>query len=151
MTHNHPHCKECRPDVAAKISIGASNRPAWTHTEEAKRKIGDAFRGQTLSAEHRARIGAANKGKHTYNGPPRKGAQVLAAKRRPCTDCGQSFPPEVLEFDHVPERGEKLFSLSTADRTGRWSLTDIAAEIRKCDVVCPTCHRLRTYYRRQGM
>jgi len=81
-----------------------------------------------------------------HNGVPvSKPAMVLASKSKPCADCGISFPPKVMQFDHVPGRGEKLFGIGGIH--GR-SLTEIATEIRKCDVVCPTCHALRTYYRR---
>lgn len=31
---------------------------------------------------------------------------VRRAKSRPCADCGQAFPPHVMDFDHV--RGRKL-------------------------------------------
>ncbi|HTU89718.1 MAG TPA: hypothetical protein VMF69_06445 [Gemmataceae bacterium] len=69
---------------------------------------------------------------------------LRAAKVKPCTDCGKSFPFYVMEFDH--REGEKK-SFNIADhRVGKARLI---AEIAKCDVVCANCHRERTYQRKQ--
>jgi hypothetical protein len=73
---------------------------------------------------------------------------VFAAKNKPCTDCRNSFPPEIMDLDHV--RGEKLFSLcsmkSHSRKTKYRTYKQIEEEIAKCDPRCPTCHRLRHYY-----
>jgi hypothetical protein len=37
-------------------------------------------------------------------------------KVEPCADCGRSFPPYVMQFDHV-----------------------------RCDLVCANCHAIRTH------
>ena len=68
---------------------------------------------------------------------------LLELKRSPCLDCGISYPPEVMEFDHVPGRGGKLHNVSRLH-----SLRAILAEIEKCDLVCANCHRVRTSKRR---
>jgi len=65
---------------------------------------------------------------------------VRAAKARPCADCGQTFDPVVMDFDHV--RGEKLFTMGAGVRCK--STEAVLAELAKCDVVCSNCHRLRT-------
>ena len=52
------------------------------------------------------------------------------------------MPPEVMELDHV--RGEKSFGLSVG-RLRLQPLDLIRAEIAKCDVRCPNCHRMRHY------
>lgn len=58
-------------------------------------------------------------------------------------DCGNSFPSECMDFDHV--RGTKLVQVS--DLT--WSNeTTLMTEIAKCDLVCANCHRIRTKARR---
>jgi hypothetical protein len=67
---------------------------------------------------------------------------VQDAKNRPCMDCGGQFMPRAMEFDHVPERGDKLFNLSQVP-TGA-DVTMIHREMAKCDVVCANCHRART-------
>jgi len=69
---------------------------------------------------------------------------VLAAKKRPCPDCGLEFPSAVMEFDHLPQF-VKCFEIS------RWSLYTLQAlqeELKKCEVVCANCHRIRTENRR---
>lgn len=62
----------------------------------------------------------------------------------PCLDCGKIFSGIQMHFDHV--RGEKVENLSIAARK-RWSFRRIDEEIRKCDLVCVGCHRLRTHSR----
>jgi hypothetical protein len=57
----------------------------------------------------------------------------------PCKDCGITNPV-VLEFDHI--RGKKVDNIS--DMPGKYPWLDIIREIKKCDVVCANCHRLRT-------
>ena len=58
----------------------------------------------------------------------------------PCIDCGEK-DPVVLEFDHV--RGHKRNTISHMVRAG-CSITNIKAEIDKCDVRCANCHRRKT-------
>jgi hypothetical protein len=69
------------------------------------------------------------------------------AKNRPCLDCGVSFPPYVMDFDHV--RGVKAATMSRL-RTARGGWSKLKAEIEKCEVVCANCHRLRTMARLAG-
>jgi hypothetical protein len=74
-------------------------------------------------------------------------AMILAAKDQPCKDCGGRWHPLVMEFDHLPGTTKRTnMGDGKARRFGRMT---ILAEIAKCDVVCPTCHRLRTL-RRMG-
>jgi hypothetical protein len=63
---------------------------------------------------------------------------------RPCTDCGHPFPPQVLQWDHLPGV-LKLGEISTGLR-GR-SRDDILDEIAKCELVCTNCHAIRTFQR----
>jgi len=67
-------------------------------------------------------------------------------KAGPCSDCGVSYPPCVMQWDHVRgdkhrNVGEMMFSASR-DR--------ILKEIAKCDLVCANCHAIRTQSRRQA-
>ena len=62
-----------------------------------------------------------------------------------CTDCGYSGKeyPQVLDFDHL---GDKVFEI------GGWSkfvlnLERVKDEIKKCELVCANCHRIRTVKR----
>lgn len=63
-----------------------------------------------------------------------------------CFDCGYATHHAGLEFDH--REGEiRLKSVATFAFQGNMSAT--WAEISKCDVVCGTCHRIRTWERKQ--
>ena len=63
---------------------------------------------------------------------------ITAAKAIPCSDCGQSFPEECMDFDHI---GEKSYTI--ADMKSH-SVEKLLLEISKCEVVCANCHRIRT-------
>lgn len=65
-------------------------------------------------------------------------------ENHPCSDCSESYPYYVMEFDHVPERGKKTIDISLALQR-RWKFERILKEIEKCDVVCANCHRIRTF------
>ena len=93
--------------------------------------------------------------KHEYRSNQEKNAQkakrnralVELAKAGGCVDCGLD-EPDILEFDHVPERGEKLRDIGPMVASGA-GVAVLLAELAKCDVVCPNCHRRRTNVRRQ--
>jgi hypothetical protein len=53
-------------------------------------------------------------------------------------DCGAELPPEVMDLDHV--YGDKEFTFGT-----NTTIANTEREIAKCEVRCPTCHRLRHY------
>lgn len=67
---------------------------------------------------------------------------INSIKSVPCKDCGQSFPPCVMDFDHVV--GNKVRDVSNGVGIG-WSKKKILAEVAKCEVVCANCHRIRTF------
>jgi hypothetical protein len=60
-----------------------------------------------------------------------------------CIDCNTSYPPHMLDFDHLRD---KTFNLKDAS-VSRASMDDVVAEINKCEIVCSNCHRHRTYMR----
>lgn len=86
-----------------------------------------------------------------YNGKIRD--EVLpvieALKSKPCPDCERSYPPYVMDFDHLdPE----LKYMSVSQMVGRGhKLENILTEIDKCELICSNCHRIRTYKRRMGL
>ena len=63
-------------------------------------------------------------------------------RRVPCPDCGGTFPPHVMDFDHRDPKA-KLFSLA-ADNVYLKNRALLEAEVAKCDIVCANCHRIRT-------
>lgn len=67
-------------------------------------------------------------------------------KSKPCTDCGESYPPYVMDFDHLDE-SLKTRNVSTMTI---WSRAAIEKEISKCELVCSNCHRIRTHERRNA-
>jgi len=60
-----------------------------------------------------------------------------------CADCGYKAHSAALDFDHV--RGVKRYALA---RNFLRKLEDVLEEIKKCEVVCANCHRVRTAQRR---
>src|SRR5438477_1746010 len=64
-------------------------------------------------------------------------------RRVPCQDCGGTFKPHQMDFDHrVPE--QKSFNV-TASRAMLMRRDRLLQEIAKCDIVCANCHSARTY------
>lgn len=68
---------------------------------------------------------------------------ITEAKSVPCSDCKQSYPSYVMQFDHL---GDKVFTIAAINRIS--SVTKLLAEIEKCEVVCANCHAERTHQRR---
>lgn len=66
-------------------------------------------------------------------------------KNEPCMDCGGTFLPCQMDFDHRDETTKKFVIGPSLTR----SITSLEAEIVKCDLVCANCHRLRTHLRRK--
>lgn len=56
-----------------------------------------------------------------------------------CSCCGQSFPPQLLDYHHV-DPATKRFRLAHAVRNG-YGKAVILAEIAKCVLLCANCHR----------
>ena len=70
---------------------------------------------------------------------------VNKLKDKPCTVCRNKYHPVAMDFDHV--RGKKLMSISEMVRSG-YSVKKVMTEIKKCEVVCAVCHRIRTHMQR---
>lgn len=65
-------------------------------------------------------------------------------KSAPCMDCGVTYHPCQMDFDHR-EGVDKVAGVNQIIKNGNWE--DALAEIAKCDLVCSNCHRLRTQNR----
>lgn len=61
----------------------------------------------------------------------------------PCTDCRKTYPPYVMDWDHI---GEKRFIISKAANS-RKNREVIKEELSRCELVCSNCHRIRTQKR----
>lgn len=91
-----------------------------------------------------------NKDKHKREVAKRRRQEILRLralvqelKRQPCTDCGERFPPYVMDFDHL--RGTKVRSIGRLVTYGHEA--GLRAELAKCELVCANCHRIRTHRR----
>lgn len=73
-------------------------------------------------------------------------AWLAAMKSKPCTDCGNTYPPECMDYDHLPQH-EKTTEVSAMVHN-TFSRRRILEEIAKCELVCSNCHRVRTKARR---
>jgi hypothetical protein len=71
---------------------------------------------------------------------------ILQLRTRPCRDCGGLFPPHIMQFDHV-DPAQKRFNVASS-----WCRSQVAIleEATKCDIVCPNCHRHRSFERRNA-
>ena len=65
---------------------------------------------------------------------------LVELKSKPCMDCKQTFPSYVMDWDH---QGNKDYIVSRLIRHG--SVTRLLNEIKKCELVCANCHRIRTH------
>ena len=75
--------------------------------------------------------------------------RALYLSARPCVDCDEPPDPDTpFEFDH--RQGMKNGSRRISDLVTRGSShIKMLREFQHCDVVCPTCHKKRTYDRGQ--
>jgi hypothetical protein len=62
-------------------------------------------------------------------------------------DCGNRYPPWVMQFDHLPGVKKE----ANVGQMIRCSRESILLEALKCDVVCANCHAIRTHARRHKM
>lgn len=69
-------------------------------------------------------------------------------RRIPCADCGGTFEPYQMDFDHR-DPAKKSFQV-TAGGAMLMSRDRLLEEIAKCDIVCANCHRIRTARQRQS-
>lgn len=93
---------------------------------------------------NRDKANARKRERHAENA-----AALRKLKEVPCKDCGQRFPHYVMDFDHVPERGEKVRDIASLAGSRKVTAPSLVAEIAKCDIVCANCHKIRTYHRNQ--
>jgi hypothetical protein len=69
---------------------------------------------------------------------------MQSLKEKPCTDCKESYPYYVMDFDHRAGE-EKLYEPNKLTLVG--SMRVVIEGLAKCDVVCSNCHRIRTHER----
>ena len=73
----------------------------------------------------------------------RKFIQQYKIENSICTDCQISYPPHVLQFDHLRDKSFQISGLGVKEK----NIEQIKKEIEKCEIVCANCHAHRTYMR----
>lgn len=123
--HGHRRCNECARTDARKRRAALYQNPLYPEIRKAQRdKVSEALALRRHKAENLFLLD-----------------QIKSAH---CADCDLSFPPYVMDFDHLnPET--KDFDIN---RSGTRAWTRILQEVAKCDLVCARCHRLRTWSRK---
>jgi hypothetical protein len=74
-------------------------------------------------------------------------AWMRSLKDQPCVDCGGTFHPAAMTFDHLPGVEKRSYIATLARRT---SIARMRSEIEKCELVCANCHAVRTFMRREA-
>ena len=69
-------------------------------------------------------------------------------KSQPCFDCGNKFPVCCMDFDHRIDV-KKNYNIGEMF-AHHYSKKLIEKELKKCDLVCSNCHRIRTRDKRVG-
>lgn len=73
--------------------------------------------------------------------------ELRKLKSAPCTDCGNTYPYYVMQFDHLPQF-DKIDDITRL--VTRVSSSTLKEELSKCELVCANCHAIRTWTRRRG-
>ena len=118
--------RKANPEKYRKIEL---NRRAYRSAFYKHRRKSD-FKFNKKSREH-ALIGYYMK--KTF---------VDLLKFDPCIDCGNSFLPCAMDFDHVKGKTDNIGRMMCR------SFKNIVKELKKCELVCANCHRIRTWKRR---
>lgn len=93
------------------------------------------------AADHPGQVRASQRASNRKRYALKK-AFVHWLKELPCFDCGNNWLPFVIDFDHRP--GEvKRFNIANSLQNHSWET--LFEEMRKCDLVCANCHRIRTW------
>lgn len=137
------YCKACLSDYMK----------AWRKKNPEKMK---AANRRSYEKHREQRLEDASIYRMKHSGEIRQAAALSRAAKRqlidklkasPCVDCGGSFPPVAMDFDHV--RGTKKFNIAKIGGS-QMSTEVLLEEVAKCELVCANCHRVRTQQRGQG-
>lgn len=97
-------------------------------------------------AQHKSYVKNLEKNKiknKTYREKVREFVQEEKQKS-PCTDCKKYFPYYVMEYDHIHSKINSIAKLTSSG-----SMNQVIEEIKKCELVCSNCHKVRTWVRMQ--
>lgn len=113
----------------------------WRHANPQKRRAAE----QRWADANPEKYKEKNR-RHNLKGRSIRYERVNALKDGPCFDCGRTFDPVAMDFDHKYEKIENVAQMVA----GLAPFEKIEAEIKKCDLVCANCHRSRTLSRMGG-
>jgi hypothetical protein len=135
----HRHCNGCDRELTIcsfSLKTRTPRLRRQTRCREcmavASRRSYERNRDQVIARSKAARSGVDERNRLFIR-------ELLADKL--CADCSISAP-DIFEFDH--RHGDKRDSVGRMISQGL-SLSTIEAEIAKCDILCPNCHRIRTH------
>lgn len=131
LAENREHCKEYSRNYN-KGSRG-SGRGAY------ERAYSSGLRRQDFESDYEFGRSLNNLG--VKNRAARNKFYVDQIKTKPCLDCGRTFDPVCMDFDHLSDNKDTEVSKMVGKGA---SIEKIQAEIDKCELVCACCHRLRT-------
>lgn len=60
----------------------------------------------------------------------------------PCTDCQVQYPYYVMDFDHLEDKKGLISKIVNSG-----SMKALEVELKKCELVCANCHRIRSHSR----
>lgn len=72
---------------------------------------------------------------------------VWKMKQHPCTDCGSTFHPAAMQFDHLPSFTKSANISRLVQSYGDMNDQRLLDEIAKCELVCANCHAIRSWER----
>jgi hypothetical protein len=131
-------CRGCRRELPEKeFSLG--DRGTSARCRDCRNAYQRAYRRTSVGFGKVSAIAASRyqKGK----------ALLEKLKSGPCVDCGGTFIPRAMHFDHRDPTTKKhnISPLASSNR-----VKAILEEVAKCDLVCANCHAYRTEHQVQA-
>lgn len=136
-----PHTKKClRCLQSLSMSLFGSNRGS---------KDGKDYYCKPCAAAKQREYHAKRKNEQGYLDKHNKRISERANSKKAlavamfggsCYDCGESYPPHVMDFHHEGDKEE-----NPSHSIGRRSLINALPELEKCVLLCANCHRRRHF------
>lgn len=98
---------------------------------------------------HRERLASERKKKYWTTGKARHQRRLYWLYKykiaKGCRICGYNLHASALDFDHI---NPVTKSFEIAKRVPNTTLKTLFNEIKKCQILCANCHRIKTYEER---
>lgn len=135
VLHRCSLCREWKPEA----DFHRSRRGEFTYCRDCRNAYDRAYYAARGKPARQARRRSAIDAAHVWMNSLKEGL--------PCTDCGETFPVFVMDWDHMPSF-QKIDEISSM--LGHRTRQAILEELTKCELVCANCHVLRTASRARG-